>query len=232
MDIKPKKARRGTRAEPAVIDPYLSTVTMLDLDKHMSRILAQARTRPISVYRYGAPYVWILPHEVWLGSAKLDDFIPNRHPLTLLDSVVARELQGHANLLRRIGLRLRLQISAESLLRALMLQAAYSLPTEGALHDQLRCNLAFRWFVGLSLNAPVWEAAEFVKEVRLLLGSDDAVELLQDVLQICLPVLQRIDVDFRLNSALVRAWALRHPRLEKRVPSKAWHEERLFLAPG
>jgi len=45
----------------------------------------------------------------------------------------------------------------EKLLRALLLQAFYSVRSERQLMEQLDCNLLFRWFVGLSMDAPIWD---------------------------------------------------------------------------
>ena len=44
-------------------------------------------------------------------------------------------------------------IPPEKLLRALLLQAFYSVRSERQLMEQLGYNLLFRWFVGLSLDA-------------------------------------------------------------------------------
>src|ERR1700704_1260768 len=49
-------------------------------------------------------------------------------------------------------------IAPEKLLRALLLQVLYSIRSERALMDQIDLHLGYRWFVGLSLNEPAWEA--------------------------------------------------------------------------
>ena len=47
-------------------------------------------------------------------------------------------------------------IPPEQLLRALLLQAFYTIRSERQLMEQLNYNLLFRWFVGLSVDDPVW----------------------------------------------------------------------------
>ena len=47
-------------------------------------------------------------------------------------------------------------IPPERLLRALLLQAFYSIRSERLLMEQLDYNLLFRWFVGLGIDDPVW----------------------------------------------------------------------------
>jgi len=47
-------------------------------------------------------------------------------------------------------------VPPERFLRALLLQAFYSERSERLLMEQLNYNLLFRWFVGLSMDDPVW----------------------------------------------------------------------------
>ena len=54
-------------------------------------------------------------------------------------------------------------IAPEKLLRASLLQAFYSIRSERQLMEQLDYNLLFRWFVGLAMDAPVWDASTFSK---------------------------------------------------------------------
>ena len=60
-------------------------------------------------------------------------------------------------------------IPPERLLRALLLQAFYSVRSERLLMEQLDYNLLFRWFVGLSADDPVWDATVFCKNRDRLL---------------------------------------------------------------
>ena len=50
----------------------------------------------------------------------------------------------------------RRSIPPEKLLRALLLQILYSIRSERMLCEQLDYNLLFRWFIGLSMDDPVW----------------------------------------------------------------------------
>jgi transposase len=54
-------------------------------------------------------------------------------------------------------------IAPEKLLRALLLQALYSIRSERQLIEQLDYKLLFRWFVGLAMDEPVWDASTFSK---------------------------------------------------------------------
>ena len=55
-------------------------------------------------------------------------------------------------------------IPPERLLRALLLQAFYIVRSERQLMEQIDYNLLFRWFVGLSVDDPVWDATVFMQE--------------------------------------------------------------------
>ncbi|MBP2304588.1 hypothetical protein J2849_000959 [Azospirillum melinis] len=69
-------------------------------------------------------------------------------------------------------------IPPEKLLRALLLQAFYSVRSERQLMEQLDYNLLFRWFVGLSMDAPVWDVTVFTKNRERLLAGDVATKFL------------------------------------------------------
>src|SRR6201981_3995462 len=63
-------------------------------------------------------------------------------------------------------------IAPEKLLRALLLQVLYTVRSERLLTEQLDYNFLFRWFVGLSIDDPVWDVTVFTKNrERLLAGN-------------------------------------------------------------
>jgi transposase len=65
-------------------------------------------------------------------------------------------------------------IAPEKLLRALLLQLLYTVRSERQLIEQLDYNLLFRWFVGLSMDDPVWDVSVFTKNRERLLGAEIA----------------------------------------------------------
>ena len=84
--------------------------------------------------------------------------VPPDHPLRLIRAVVDEALDVLSSefdgLYARHG---RPSIAPEKLLRASLLQAFYSIRSERQLMEQLDYNLLFRWFVGLAMDAPVWD---------------------------------------------------------------------------
>ena len=72
-------------------------------------------------------------------------------------------------------------IPPEQLLRAQLLQMLYSVRSERLLMEEMDYNILFRWFVGLNLDEPVWDATVFTKNRDRLLEAEVAKEFLARV---------------------------------------------------
>lgn len=188
------------------MDGY-SKVGMQELDQRLSKIVEAARKKPVSVYRYGAPWVWIVSQDDWQSALKeVSSYIPPGHSLVLLrpqiDEVMGQtlaELQGWARAQQ-------LQV----LLHALLLQLLYSLPSEKQLYEQLNYNLLFRWFVGLELNQRVWGFSVFVRDLGQVLDNPQAVRLIERVIgEVFSGGLMQMP-EFSLNFAQLHTWLARH----------------------
>ena len=109
--------------------------------------------------------------------------VPADHPLRAIRGMVdtaLRELSPEfARLYPKTG---RPSIPPEKLLRALLLQMLYSVRSERQLMEQLDYNLLFRWFVGLSMDDPVWDPTVFTKNRERLLRGDIARAFFERVL--------------------------------------------------
>jgi transposase len=83
------------------------------------------------------------------------------HPLRAIRVIVNEALTAlereFASLYARIG---RPSIAPEKLLRAMLLQAFYSIRSERQLMERLEFDLLFRWFVGLGIDDPAWDHSE------------------------------------------------------------------------
>jgi hypothetical protein len=73
--------------------------------------------------------------------------------------------------------------------------------------EQLTYNMMFRWFVGLSMDVPVWDVTVFTKNRERLLSADIACSLLQAILADprVKPLLS--DEHFSVDGTLIEAWA-------------------------
>ena len=67
----------------------------------------------------------------------------------------------------------------EQLLRALLLQAFYTVRSERQFMEQLDYNLLFRWFTGLGIDDPVWDVTVFTKNRDRLLDREIAGKFLR-----------------------------------------------------
>ena len=93
-----------------------------------------------------------------------DSRIPPSHPIRLIRRVTDAALTALSDQFdKAYATEGRPSIPPERLLRALLIQALYSVRSERQLMEQLNCNLLFRWFVGLSVDEPVWDPSTFSK---------------------------------------------------------------------
>jgi transposase len=98
-------------------------------------------------------------------------------------------------------------IAPEKLLRASLLQAFFSVRSERQLMEQLDYNLLFRWFVGLGVDDPVWDATVFTKNRDRLLDAEVAGKFMAAVLahREIKPLLS--SDHFSVDGTLIEAWA-------------------------
>jgi transposase len=132
--------------------------------------------------------------------------IPKDHPLrairTLVNGVLDEMSREFDRLYAKTG---RPSIPPERLLRAQLLQVFYSIRSERLLMEQLEYNLLFRWFVGLSMDDPVWDATVFTKNRDRLLNADIARSFFQRVVERAQGLMS--DEHFTVDGTLIEAWA-------------------------
>jgi transposase len=110
-------------------------------------------------------------------------------------------------------------IPPEKLLRALLLQAFYSVRSERQLIEQLDYNLLFRWFVGLSLDATVWDVTVFTKNRERLIAGDIAAQFMAAVLNQERVKALLSEEHFSVDGMLIEAWASMKSFRPKSLPS-------------
>jgi len=134
--------------------------------------------------------------------------VPKDHPLRgvlpIVDAALSDLSPAFAKLYAPIG---RPSIPPEKLLRALLLQAFYSVRSERQLMEQLDYNLLFRWFVGLGIEDPVWDVTVFTKNRDRLLDGDIAAKFFQAVLGQAEVRALLSDEHFSVDGTLIEAWA-------------------------
>jgi len=137
-----------------------------------------------------------------------ESLLPQEHPLRAIRLLVNAALERLSPAFSRIyadsG---RPSIPPEKLLRALLLQALFTVRSERQLMQQITYNMLFRWFVGLAMDAPVWDVTVFTKNRDRLLEGDIARGFLAAILadpQVT-PLLS--SEHFSVDGTLIEAWA-------------------------
>src|SRR3954452_12653684 len=142
------------------------------------------------------------------GYVDPEAMVPADHPLRqirpLVNTALARLSPEFDQLYSLTG---RTSIPPEQLLRALLLQAFFTLRSERQLMEQLSYNILFRWFVGLSIEAPVWDVRVFTKNRDRLLEGDIGHGFLRAILAD--PQVTRLlsNEHFSVDGTLIEAWA-------------------------
>ena len=134
--------------------------------------------------------------------------VPKDHPLREIRAMVDRALRElsprFALLYSHTG---RPSIPPEQLLRALLLQVLFTVRSERQLMQQLDYNLLFRWFVGLSMDDPMWDPTVFTKNRERLLAGDVAQAFFDSVLAQAKAQGLLSAEHFTVDGTLLEAWA-------------------------
>ena len=138
----------------------------------------------------------------------LDERVPSDHPLRRLQVLVNGILVSMSQLFdERYSHTGRPSIPPEQLLRALLLQILFTVRSERQLMEQLDYNLLFRWFVGLSMDDPIWDRTVFSINRDRLLCTDMAREFFDRVLYLAEWQGFVSDEHFSVDGTLIEAWA-------------------------
>jgi transposase len=98
-------------------------------------------------------------------------------------------------------------IPPEQLLRALLLQGLYTIRSERLLMEEIDYSVLFRWFIGLSMDDPIWSPTTFSKNRDRLLQADVASAFFDAVLQQAREAGLMSDEHFTVDGTLLEAWA-------------------------
>lgn len=136
------------------------------------------------------------------------DFVPADHPLRRIRSLVDDALAAmNGTFTVSYSHTGRPGIAPERLIRALLLQVLYSIRSERQLVEQLRYNMLFRWFVGLSLDDAVWDATTFTKNRQRFVDDEVTGQLLDAVVEQARQRQLLSEQHFCVDGTLIDAWA-------------------------
>lgn len=138
----------------------------------------------------------------------LEQRIPKRHPIRkmrkLMDEALANLDPVFNEIYAENG---RPSIPPERLIRASLLQVIYSIRSERQLMEQLDYNLMFRWFVGLSVDEPVWNPSTFSKNRDRLAQADVGRRLFEEIVEMARRRNLTSNEHFSVDGTLIAAWA-------------------------
>lgn len=134
--------------------------------------------------------------------------VPADHPLRAIRLMTEEALRQLSPQFEAIYAKTgRPSVPPEQLLRALLLQALYTVRSERMLVEQLEYNLLFRWFVGLAMDDAVWTPTTFTKNRDRLLAGDIARQFFDAVLRQARARRVLSDEHFTVDGTLLEAWA-------------------------
>ena len=138
----------------------------------------------------------------------LEDRVPADHPLRAIRRITDRALDRLSPQFGALYVNFgRPSIPPEQLLRALLLQALYTIRSERQLMEQLDYNLLFRWFVGLGMDDAVWSPSTFSKNRDRLLDGDIAAAFFDAILIHADTERLLSDEHFTVDGTLLESWA-------------------------
>jgi transposase len=134
--------------------------------------------------------------------------VPSGHPLRAIRRMTDDALETLSPTFERLYAKMgRPSVAPEKLLRALLLQALYSIRSERLLVEELQYNLLFRWFVGLNMDDAVWTPTTFSKNRDRLLEGDIAAAFFDAVAAQARGAGLLSDEHFTVDGTLLDAWA-------------------------
>jgi len=149
-----------------------------------------------------------ITQEALFTRVHLDTFVPNDHPLRAIKSLFDKALTRLDWLFDgAYSERGKMSIPPERLLRAQLLQVLYSIRSERQLMEQIQYNLLFRWFIGLTVDDPVWNHSSFSKNRDRLLEHDVIPALFEEIIELARKDDLISEEHFSVDGTLIQAWA-------------------------
>jgi len=143
-----------------------------------------------------------------LMSLSAEELIPASHPIRRVRAVVDRvlgELDGDFEAMySKVG---RPSVPPETLLKATVLMAMYSIRSERAFCERLNYDLLFKWFLDLRIDQAAFDATTFTKNRQRLLDHQVADEFFAAVVRHAKLRPYLSSDHFSVDGTLLNAWA-------------------------
>jgi transposase len=137
-----------------------------------------------------------------------DHKVPQDHPIRAIKPIVDQALRSLSPVFSQMySKRGRPSIPPESLLKASLLIALYSVRSERQFCERLEYDLLFKWFLDQDINTPAFDASTFSKNRKRLLDHDVAGQFFAAVLAEARQRELLSDDHFTVDGTLLEAWA-------------------------
>ena len=141
-------------------------------------------------------------------ASNIEDLIPADHPIrrirVVVDQVLGELDPEFSKMYAGIG---RPSVPPETLLKATVLMAMYSMRSERAFCERLNYDLLFKWFLDLPIDARAFDATTFTKNRKRLLDHDIADRFFAAVVRDA-RLRRYVSSDhFSVDGTLLEAWA-------------------------
>lgn len=140
--------------------------------------------------------------------ANTEERLPKNHPLRAIkrraDEVLKTMQRVFEEAYSQTG---RPGIPPEALLKALLLQALYSIPSERRLVDAINWNLLYRWFCDLAPDQAVWDATAFTHNRQRFERHGLVQKFFERVVATALVEQYASNDHFSVDGTLIQSWA-------------------------
>jgi transposase len=137
-----------------------------------------------------------------------ESYVPKDHPLRPIRGMADKALaELNADFNKIYADTGRPSIPPEQLLKALLLQAFYTIRSNRQLVEQLNYNILFRWFVGLALDEKVWDHSSFSTNLERLIEAEVSRRFLAGIVAQARQAKLLSDEHFSVDGTLIEAWA-------------------------
>jgi transposase len=148
------------------------------------------------------------PQLVMLTTLSAEDLIPGDHPIrrirVVVDAVLAELDEVFDGMYAAGG---RASVPPETLLKATVLMAMYSIRSERAFCERLNYDLLFKWFLDMRIDEPAFDATTFTKNRERLLEHEVADEFFAAVVRQAKLRRYTSSDHFSVDGTLLQAWA-------------------------
>ena len=148
------------------------------------------------------------PQLAMLTSLSTEELIPADHPIRRIKAVVEVVLAELDEVFEGMySDRGRASVPPETLLKATVLMAMYSIRSERAFCERLNYDLLFKWFLDMRIDQPAFDATTFTKNRQRLLDHEIADEFFAAVVRQA-KLRRYISSDhFSVDGTLLNVWA-------------------------